>query len=244
MDAARFKELQDDEQREDSPDAGVRAVVENELVDVHTSLPGIVKSFDAATQTATVQPAIRRFFVGKGYVNLPLCVDVPVQFPRYGNFVITGPVAAGDEGLLKFSERAIDNWWSAGGVQDPCEPRMHDLSDSFFEPGYSSNGRVPASISTDALELRTLNGQTVFRLEAAAAIVGQALGAEFAIKGQTHRAADLAQNTILIAQFTALAAAATGPLAPLAAAFTAIAAAFQQYETASAKFLATKAKVA
>lgn len=178
MDAERFKELQDDEQREDSPETALRTFIEAELVDVHTSLPGIVKSFDRTTQTATVQPAIRRFFVGRGFVNLPQCVDVPVQFMRYGNFVITGPVSPGDEGLLKFSARAIDNWWHAGGVQDPSEPRMHDLSDGFFEPGYSSKGRVPANIAGDAMELRTLDGSTVIRIEAGAVYVGAKAGAE------------------------------------------------------------------
>ncbi len=38
--------------------------------------------------------------------------------------------APGDEGLLHFSERSIDNWWSRGGVQEQCEMRMLDLSDS------------------------------------------------------------------------------------------------------------------
>jgi hypothetical protein len=100
MDPARAKELQDDEQREESPETAIRTMIEGELIDVHTSMPGIVKSFDAKTQTATVQPAIRRFFVGRGYVSLPQCVDVPVSFPRYGNFVITGPVSPGDEAAV------------------------------------------------------------------------------------------------------------------------------------------------
>jgi hypothetical protein len=183
MDPARAKELQDDEQREESPETAIRTMIEGELIDVHTSMPGIVKSFDAKTQTATVQPAIRRFFIGRGYVDLPQCVDVPVSFPRYGNFVITGPVSPGDEGELRFSERCIDNWWTTGGVQDPAEPRMHDLSDASFTPGISSKGRVPANIASDALEIRTLNGQTVIRLEAGAVILGSTTGAEPAVKG-------------------------------------------------------------
>lgn len=183
MDAARFKELQDDEQREESPESAIRAMIEGELVDVHTGTPGIIKSFDATKQTAVVQPAIRRLFIGKGFINLPQCVDVPVQFPRGGNFVITFPVAPGDECLLTFGERAIDFWWDRGDVQEPAEPRMHDLSDAFAHLGFSSKGRVPGNISGDALEIRTLDGKTVIRVENGAVILGSTTGAQPAVKG-------------------------------------------------------------
>lgn len=183
MDATRFKELQDDEQREESPDTAIRTFIRAELVDVHTCMPGIIKSFDAAKQTAVVQPAIRRLFVGRGFINLPQCVDVPVIFPRGGNFVITFPVATGDECLLTFGERAIDFWWDRGGTQEPAEPRMHDLSDAFAHLGCSSKGRVPGDISTDALEIRSLDGDTVIRVENGKVILGSTSGSEPAVKG-------------------------------------------------------------
>jgi hypothetical protein len=216
MDAARFKELQDDEQREDSPDSGVRAVVENELVDVHTSTPGIIKSFDASKQTAVVQPAIRRLFIGKGFINLPQCVDVPVQFPRGGNFVITFPVASGDECLLTFGERAIDFWWDRGGVQEPAEPRMHDLSDAFAHLGFSSRGRVPGSISTDALEIRTLDGATVLRLDPDGSIyIGAKAGAQPIPLGDALHAILAAIKTHTHAVSGAVAAASVELAAPI-----------------------------
>ncbi len=46
---------------------------------IHTSLPGIVKSYDEASQTAEVQVALR--VDGK---ELPILSDVPVAFPAGG----------------------------------------------------------------------------------------------------------------------------------------------------------------
>lgn len=183
MDADAFKNLQDDEQREDTAAGAMRSFVKGELVDVHTTMPGIIQSFDPATQTATVQPAIRRFFVAKGWVNLPPCMTVPVEFPRGGNFIVTFPVRKGDECELAFNERCIDAWWDRGGVQEPAEDRMHDLSDAVARLGVSSRGRVPANIATDALEIRTLNGDTVVRVEDDVVILGRTAGAEPAVKG-------------------------------------------------------------
>ncbi len=172
MDADGLASVQEDQELS-ATHADVAAIAAVEaLVDVHTSIPGFVRSFDPATQTAKVQPAIMRLWRDGGWKALPECVDCPVQYLRYGNFVITGPLSPGDEGLLHFSERSIDNWWAKGGVQEQCEMRMHDLSDGFFAPGYSSKGRVPANVATDALEIRTLDGSTVVRVAAGMVTLG------------------------------------------------------------------------
>lgn len=146
---------------EDAATVGARAL----LLDTHTCLPGIIVSFNAATQTAQVQPAIRTIFMDTGAVDLPVLVDVPVQFPRGGGFVLTFPVAKGDECLLVFSERAIDFWWERGGIQLPSEYRLHDLSDAFAIMGVSSRPKMVTNFNTTATELRSLDGNTVVRLD-------------------------------------------------------------------------------
>lgn len=182
MDAAGLASVQEDQELAATTEEIARVAAAEALVDVHTCLPGIVVSFDPKTQTAKVQPAIKRLWRDGGWKALPECVDCPVSMPRYGNFIITGPVSQGDEGLLKFSERSIDNWWARGGVQEQSEMRMHDLSDGFFEPGYSSKARVPANIATDALEIRTLDGKTRFRLEAGMVTAGDLADAVAAVR--------------------------------------------------------------
>jgi hypothetical protein len=264
MDADGLASVQEDQELAATPEEIARIAAIEALVDVHTTMPGIVKSFDPKTQSAKVQPAIMRLWRDGGWKALPECVDCPVQFPRWGNFIITGPVAVGDEGALHFSERSIDNWWARGGVQEQCEMRMHDLSDGFFAPGYSSKGRVPANISTDGLEIRTLDGSTLFRLEGDTAYVGGKDGSVKMLLGETYRTAEAQMDQSLIGALPAVIAAAAAipanpielaafvALYPTIAAFIAALGTFlggawlpalQGFEAQSAAFLATKGKV-
>lgn len=123
----------------------IKTGIENRLKDLHTHLPGIIESFDASTQLATVQPAVKRIFKTETgeveiltAVDLPLLINVPVQFPRGGGFSLTFPVKQGDECLLAFCERSIDEWHEFGTVRKPGARRMHDLSDATAFVGLSS----------------------------------------------------------------------------------------------------------
>lgn len=165
MDQTGASQNQKTEQLARTAEAAHAAQIEGRLKDLHTCLPGIIASFDPDSQTASVQPAIKRIFIEKGPVNLPLCVDVPVQFPSGGGYTLTFPVAQGDECLLHFSERCIDFWHANGGVQLPGEYRLHDLSDAFAIVGVRSRARLlsPPPSST-AAQLRTDDGQTYLEI--------------------------------------------------------------------------------
>lgn len=134
------------------------------MAQVWTAIPGIVQSFNAAQQTAVVQPAIRAIvFDINGVptnVTLPLLLDCPVQFPGAGGYTLTFPVNAGDECLVVFASRCIDAWWQSGGVQNQAVMRMHDLSDGFALLGFSSVPKVINNISTSATQLRSDDGST------------------------------------------------------------------------------------
>ncbi|WP_410517440.1 Gp138 family membrane-puncturing spike protein [Pantoea allii] len=136
---------------------------------LRVSLPGIVQSFDPATCTCTIQPAIAGQGVDeKGQVQsapLPLLTDVPVIFPRGGGCTITFPVKAGDECLVLFSDRCIDFWWQNGGVQEPVDPRQHDLSDAFAFVGPQSQAQKISGISTTTLQMRTDDGSAYIELD-------------------------------------------------------------------------------
>ena len=58
---------------------------------------------------------------------------------------MTFPLSEGNEGLVVFASRCIDNWWLSGGVQSQAEVRMHDLSDGFFIPGCFSQAKKPST---------------------------------------------------------------------------------------------------
>lgn len=153
------------EQRErlNDPEEAVRTALDGFQARVWTALPAILQSFDATTMTASVQPSIQGKLknIATGAfrdVNLPLCTECPVIFPGGGGFVLTFPLLLGDEGLLVFASRCIDAWHQNGGVQTQAEFRMHDLSDGFFIPNVFSVPKVPASISTHSVQLRSNDG--------------------------------------------------------------------------------------
>ncbi|EIL3224593.1 TPA: Gp138 family membrane-puncturing spike protein [Escherichia coli] len=148
---------------------------------LRVALPGIIQSFDPGTVTCTVQPAIYGQRLGDDGAlvseEIPILPDVPVVFPRGGGCTLTFPVKAGDECLLVFSDRCIDFWWQSGGVQEPVDPRQHDLSDAFAIVGPQSQAQKISSISTSAVELRSDDGGTKLSLNpSTGSITGTAPG--------------------------------------------------------------------
>lgn len=94
-------------------------------------------------------------------MDLPILPDVPVVFPGGGGFALTFPVAAGDECLVVFASRCIDAWWQSGGVGEPMEPRMHDLSDGFALVGVRSQARrLSPAVDSGNVQLRSDDGKT------------------------------------------------------------------------------------
>lgn len=157
-------DLHRDTQVAATPEGAFDAQIKARLLNLHTCMPGIIASFNSATQTAEVQPAIKRIFAEQGPVNLPLCVDVPVAFPGGGDFFLTFPVKAGDECILMFSERAIDYWYAQGGTAEPSELRLHDLSDGIAIVGLNSQPHKLSALQMDGTELRTRDRGTYIRL--------------------------------------------------------------------------------
>lgn len=148
----------------------MRLVLDGRQSTMWCAMPGIIQSVDLEAMTCEVQPAIQGTIEdenGKAQsVNLPLLVDVPIVFPSAGGFLITMPMASGDEVLIVFASRCIDAWWQSGGVQRPMEARMHDLSDGFAIPGPRSQPNVAGSISSTDLQIRNNAGTTLLSIGA------------------------------------------------------------------------------
>lgn len=118
---------------------------------INCCLPGVVKSFDAATQTASIQPTIRRRIRVKSGVKeypYPLLTDVPVLMLGGGTQFLTMPITVGDECIVLFSDVCMDAWFQSGGVQNPILARSHDLSDGFAIVGFRSKPNKLASVNT------------------------------------------------------------------------------------------------
>ncbi len=149
----------------------MRVVLDGRQSGIWTATPGIIQSVDTTKWTCSVQPAIKGSVEDENgavqSVNLPLLINVPIVFPGGGGYVMTFPLAAGDEVLVIFASRCIDAWWQSGGSDnEPMEARMHDLSDGFAIPGPRSQPKVsgPGSIST-AFQIRNENGDGIVQID-------------------------------------------------------------------------------
>jgi hypothetical protein len=177
-DEEQAEDLQRDSQMTATPEEAMRAALNELRVNLHTAIPGIIKSFNPVTQTAVVQIAIRRQFVGDkrdggGWRDLPPCGDVPCFFPGGAGFVLAFTPQEGDECLLVFSERAVDGWFQSGGVQNPSEYRLHDFSDGFALVGFSSQPKaIPAFFPGDGMELRSRDGTVAMRVDSLGVTLG------------------------------------------------------------------------
>lgn len=135
----------------------IRRAVERGTARIHTSIPGRVLSYDAGSQTATVQPVIRsRFRDADGEILTylpPQIANVPVAFPSGGGCSITWPLNSGDPVLLVFAERSTDEWRSRkGNDHEPTDPRRFDLSDAIAIPGVRSPADPLPSDATHATD--------------------------------------------------------------------------------------------
>ena len=136
-------------------------------INTRVAMPGIIQSFDATEQTVTVQCAIREKINMDGnlsWQDIPLLLDVPIIFPRAGNYILTMPIQAGDECLVVFGDSCMDAWWQSGGVQNQIDCRRHDLSDGYAIVGLYSQPRRISNYSTNTAQLRNISGSAYVEL--------------------------------------------------------------------------------
>jgi len=124
----------------------IEAMFERRLLDLHTSIPGIVQDYDPIKKTAKVRPALkRRFKDSREDQELNVLIDVPIGFYQTNSCIFSIPIQKGDEVLLIFSERSMDNWLKSGGIVTPNESRKFDLSDAVALPLLKPTGTGPAA---------------------------------------------------------------------------------------------------
>lgn len=162
-------DILDFRERYEDPVEHTRAAMDGHQTTIWTALPGIISKFDAEKLTVEVQPSINVLRTGANkeqrWERLPVLPDVPVVFPRGGKYALTFPITQGDECLVVFSSRCIDNWWNDGDVQNQRELRMHDLSDGFCIPGPWSQKTKIDKVSTTTTQLRTSDGMIYVEID-------------------------------------------------------------------------------
>lgn len=108
----------------DLPDwpAILRGVQDQVQARIHTALPGKIRSYDVATQTAEVELVVQL-----GGEPVPPLADVPVCWPGGAAGFLHVPLAAGDTVMVLFAEEDFSKWFDTGSVSAPASLARHGL---------------------------------------------------------------------------------------------------------------------
>lgn len=157
-----------------------RYLLDGRQSQIWTAFPAIVEGVNLGAMTCTCVPAIKGVAEDENqnisFETMPVLLDVPIVFPSAGGFTLSLPIAAGDEVLVVIANRCIDSWWQNGGIQQPIEFRMHDLSDGFAIPGPRSQPRVASGLSSTNARLVNDSGSVYIEITPGGAINMKAPG--------------------------------------------------------------------
>lgn len=156
----------------------LRLAINEQLAELHTAIPAVVESYDAAKQTITARPSLKRKYSDNSVIERPLIPNVPVAFPRGGGASMTFPLKKGDSVLLVFAMRSLDVWKNKGGVVDPQDGRKFHITDAIAIPGgYPESKPEPRASSAN---LRIQIGDSEIEMQPGAKFkIGKIGGDEF-----------------------------------------------------------------
>lgn len=122
-----------------------------------------VQIFNSVNQSATATVNYKKTYFEYNtatgtYVNrlvdYPFLADCPVIFLGGGQSALTFPVQTGDDCLVFFNDRDIDNWWAGSSTSPVNTPRLHSFSDGIILVGLRSLNSVLAAFDAARACLR------------------------------------------------------------------------------------------
>lgn len=132
---------------------------------IFTTLPAIVTDVSnlESEQTISVRPTID-ILHSDGQVNeCPQIFNVPVIFPSAGGGILSFPVQVGDNVLVQFSMRNLENWLEGdGGSVVENTMRSHDLSDAIALVGLTTKANTLSPSPKDVVLKFKDNSVTLF----------------------------------------------------------------------------------
>ena len=136
---------------------------------------GEIVSFDAATQTATIQLMVD-IQTNDAVYRYPLLTNCPVFVLSGANGCITMPVAVGDSCLVLFNDRDIDNWYESGTEAVPNSTRTHDLSDGLALVGFRNQANKIFGYDPTEVQIRNGTGKIAITADTGKVKVSNDLG--------------------------------------------------------------------
>lgn len=173
-------------------------------------MPGVVVSYDAASQTAQIQLGVKSNYISesgdRASESIAPLTDVPVIHLGGGGYRTVYPVAKGDTALVVFGSRSITDWLVQGRVVEPQADHRHDLSDGIAIVGLRTQKNLLKSVPTDRMSIGSDTGASI-EITPNEVRVGGNTGLEPSLKGDAFVSA---LNTLLGHISTAIGSAGPG----------------------------------
>lgn len=153
------------------------------FADLRVCLPGSIADLNPVTGTVVVQLGVMQNIQQTNYPKgldfaYPQLIDCPVFTVQGGGVGAVMPVNIGDQCLVIFSDRAIDNWITTGEPNPLPSLRMHSVSDAFVLVGLNT---LANPLKTSLVALNQEGGLC----ETDATVIGS--GAKVTIQPSTHK---------------------------------------------------------
>lgn len=112
----------------------IKAMIHNQISDIHTALPAKIRSYDPEKMRAEII-LLNKKELNDEEVEIPPILEVPVSFFKAGSFIIRPPYEKGDPVLAVFSETAIDKLLISGKVENTKYTRKFSYDDAIIVGG-------------------------------------------------------------------------------------------------------------
>lgn len=141
-----------------------------------------IQSFDPVKLTVTATINYKKTFFQQNaktklydrvLVDYPLLADIPVVFLSGGTAGVTFPIDTGDQALILFNDRDLDNWFQSGQTGPVASGRLHSFSDGVALIGPRSLANPIANY--DSTRAVLYNGQTKIAASATKVLITNAL---------------------------------------------------------------------
>lgn len=139
---------------------------ENMMRSIMFCLPGYIVSFDSETQLAQVQCSIEKVLIGKdSSIKIPVIDNVPVHFSGSNGWYYWHEIQPGCEGLIIFSQRALDTWIETGNVSVPHDLRMFSEKDAQFIPGFRTKPGAIPNFKNEGMGMSDYSGNSFIHIK-------------------------------------------------------------------------------
>lgn len=140
----------------------IKKIAQETVENIHTAIPAIITSYDAASGLAVVQPKGKFKKPNGDKLDYPSVSGVPVLFPQSKNVTIAFPIKAGDNCLLVFGEQALDYWLY--GKETDTDLKF-DLSNAMAIPNLATTGNSAMQEACDEDAVVLKSGETKLKVK-------------------------------------------------------------------------------